>query len=424
MAERVQKEFRRVYAHVRVYGLGAAVEAREHGGEGRPVVLLDESGQEVISVSRAAEGCGVEIGQSRWEAERACPGVLVAEPDEKKYAYFWQRVVDICGDYTPDLRVVGGEEKSISLDLTGTERLFGPAKGIAREIGNRLRGEVGVSASIGIGPNRMVARLAAEAENTARGTRKTARSARKTERPARVLCVEQEGAARFIARLPISALPGVDRDWEQRLKDMGIRRAKDLAALPVEAVERALGERGRRLWEIARGEDPEARRDASPVFGGGRMAERERGLSAQVEVRPATEERARIRAALRVAADELSRKLREHGLVAQQVRIAVVFSDMRKVEARRTLGRATRSSEVMFQAAGVLLDRMKLGARLVRRVRIIADRLTPGPHGGQLGLPLVEQEQRRERLAERVEQVKDRYGTQALRRGSALALGR
>ena len=154
------------------------------------------------------------------------------------------------------------------------------------------------------------------------------------------------------------------------------------------------------------------------------MAERERGLSAQVEVRPATEERARIRAALRVAADELSRKLRQHGLVAQQVRIAVVFSDMRKVEARRTLGRATRSSEVMFQAAGVLLDRMKLGARLVRRVRIIADRLTPGPHGGQLGLPLVEQEQRRERLAERVDQVKDRYGTQALRRGSALALGR
>ena len=154
------------------------------------------------------------------------------------------------------------------------------------------------------------------------------------------------------------------------------------------------------------------------------MAERERGLSAQVEVRPATEERARIRAALRVAADELSRKLREHGLVAQQVRIAVVFSDMRKVEARRTLGRATRSSEVLFQAAGILLDRLKLGSRLVRRVRIIADRLSPGPHGGQLGLPLVEQEQRRERLADRVDQVKDRYGDHALRRGSALALGR
>jgi len=236
--------------------------------------------------------------------------------------------------------------------------------------------------------------------------------------------VEGNRAARFVARLPISALPGVDGDWEKRLKDMGIRRAKDLAALPVEAVERAFGERGRWLWEIARGEDPEARRDASPAYGRLPMTQKEEGLSAQVEVRPATDERARIRAALRVAADELSRNLRQHGLVSQQVRIAVVFSDMRKVGARRTLGRATRSSEVMFQAAGILLDRMKLGTRLVRRVRIIADRLSPGPHGGQLGLPLAEQEQRRERLAERVDQVKDRYGDHALRRGSTLALGR
>ena len=420
MAERVRKELRRVYAHVRVHGLGAAVEAREHGGEGRPVVLLDESGQEVISVSGAAEGCGVEMGQSRWEAERACPGVLVAEPDEEKYAYFWQRVVDICGDYTPDLRIVGGREKGVSLDLTGTERLFGPAKKIGREIGNRLRGEVGVSASIGIGPNRMVARLASEAERTARGTRETERSERETERPARVMYVEGNRAARFVARLPIAALPGVDGDWERRLKDMGIRRAKDLAALPAEAVERAFGERGRRLWEIAGGEDPDDARGGQET----RSCPTDEGLSAQVEVRPATDERARIRAALRAAADELSRNLRQHGLVSQQVRIAVVFSDMRKVGARRTLGRATRSSEVMFQAAGILVDRMKLGTRLVRRVRIIADRLSPGPHGGQLGLPLVEGEQRRERLAERVDQVKDRYGDHALRRGSTLALGR
>ncbi|HUU54710.1 MAG TPA: hypothetical protein VMY87_07305 [Armatimonadota bacterium] len=421
MVESVQREMRRVYAHVRVHGLGAAVEAREHRG---PVVLLDESGQEVICVSGAARGSGVAIGQSRWEAERACPGVLVAEPDEAKYAYFWQRVVDICGDYTPDLRIVGGREKGVSLDLTGTERLFGPAKKIGQEIWNRLRAEVGVSASIGIGPNRMVARLAAEAERTARTARAAARSARETERTARVMYVEGTRAARFIAGLPISALPGVDREWEGRLKDMGIRRAGELAALPAEAVERAFGERGRMLWEIARGEDPEARRDTSSAYGRLPITKTEEGLSAQVDVRPATDERARIRAALRAAADELSRKLREHGMVAQKVRLAIVFSDMRKVEARRTLGRATRSGEVLFQAAGILLDRMKLGTRLVRRVRIIADRLSPGPHGGQLGLPLVEQEQRRERLADRVDQVKDRYGDHALRRGSALALGR
>ncbi len=77
---------------------------------------------------------------------------------------------------------------------------------------------------------------------------------------------------------------------------------------------------------------------------------------------------------------------------------------------------------MIFQAAGALFERMKLRGRLVRRVRIAADRLAPGPRGGQLGLPLLEQEQRRERLAERMNEVMDRYGEAAVRRGSAVAL--
>jgi hypothetical protein len=97
---------------------------------------------------------------------------------------------------------------------------------------------------------------------------------------------------------------------------------------------------------------------------------------------------------------------------------------MRAVGARRTLGQATRSGEVIFRAAGALFERIQLARRLVRRVRIVVSRLAAGPQGGQMGLPILEQEHRRERLAERMNQVKDRFGEGAVRRASEFELER
>jgi len=388
------KKRSRVFAHLRLHGFEAAIEEREHDG---PVVLLDETGHLVVSASPEALRRGVHAGLSRWEAERACPHLITVAPDPAKYEYFWRRVVDICGDYSPTIRT--GTDRSITLDLTGTERLFGPAENISQELRQRLRAEIGVAISVGLGPNALVARLAS-----------------RLAKPDRMLAVSADEAPDFVGRLPVSLLPGVSPERVERLADMGIRRAKDLAALPVETVERAFGEWGRRLWEIAQGKDPDERSGSASTF---RPARSRQTLSAQAEIRPATDAHDRIQTALRVAADELSRKLRQSGQVAQQFTIAIVFSDLRKVSARRTLGVTTRSPEVIFQAAHFLFEKMKLGNRLVRRVRITAARLAPGPHGGQLGLPLSDGDQRHARLADHIDRVKDRFGEAALTRASA-----
>jgi DNA polymerase-4 len=391
----------RILAHLEVHGLAASVEAREHGGSRQPVVLVDEAGQRVVSASPAAQQCGIVPGVSLWEAQRRCPEVVVAEADSAKYAHFWQQILDVCGDYTPEVREVretAAGTSALQLDLTGTERLFGPAKSIAQEIRNRLRVEVGVAASVGIGPNRMVARLACE-----------------SARPGEVVEVKPEEVVEFVGRLPVSALPGIDEDWAARLREMGIRHAKDLAALPGEAVRRALGEWGRRVWEIARGGDPEENAETGDAPA--RYWEKD-VFSVQFDLRPPTEERERTRTALRAVTEEVGRRLRQRGQAARQVKLTLVFRDMRKVAARRTLKQPTGSAEVLFQAVGALLDRMKLKGRLVRRVRVTVAHLAVGPNGGQMGLPLLEQEERRERLAEMVDQVKDRFGEASVRRAS------
>ena len=398
----MERQVRRVYAYLRIHDLAASIEARERGG--RPVVIYDEGGQQVVSASPEAQRRGVRPGLSRWEAERLCPGVIAVTPDREKYEYFQGRVLEICGDYTPTSNTLESRISNLdlSLDLTGSERLFGPAKVVALEIRNRLRAEVGVVASIGVGPNPVVARLACESAKLGS-----------------VIEVKPEEAAEFVGRQPIEALPGVDSEWAQQLRDMGIRQAKDFAALPVEAVERAFGERGRRVWESARGVAPGT---GLPQWQ--EQAPAEQTLSAQMDVRPATDDRARVRAALRAAADDVARMLHQQGQVVRQVEVVIVFNDMRAVGARRTLGQATRSGEVIFRAAGALLERIQLARRLVRRVRIVVSRLAAGPQGGQMGLPILEQEHRRERLAERMNQVKDRFGEGAVRRASEFELRR
>lgn len=414
-----EAKLRRVFAHVRVHGLGAAIEARERGAD-RPVVLCDQGGQRIASASAVARRRGVRPGMSLWEAQRRCPEVVVAAADPEKYEYFRRQVVEICGDYTPRVwevakngpaaekgwaaRLVRDDSEAcdIALDLTGTERLLGPAKGVCQEIRNRLKVEVGVAAAIGIGPNPLVACLACE-----------------SARPGEVEEVEADRAAAFVGELPIFALPGVDAEWTERLGEMGIRRAKDLAALPAAAVERALGEWGRTLWEIARGNDPQelGARSGAPGLSWERGA-----FSVQVDLRPPAEERERVRAALRAVTEEAARKLRQRGQAAGQVKVTLVFRDMRKTAARRTLSRPTQSGEVMFHAAQALAERVKLGGRPVRRVRVSVARLAVGPNGGQLGLPLLEEEARRERLAEKVDQVKDRFGEGAVTRASVMGL--
>ena len=412
-----KRKLRRVFAYLRVHGLAASVEAREHAGVGhsasaksgadRPLVLCDKSGQRVVSVSPAARQRGVQPGVSLWEAEQQCPEILIAQPDPEKYEYFWQQVLDICGDYSPHLRQDFNDpsqdseaHRDVLLDLTGTELLFGAPRRIAQEIRNRLKVNLGVIASVGLGSNRLVARLACESAP-----------------PGEVVEVTSEQAAEFVGALPVSALPGVDAEGVQRLNEMGIRRAKELAALPERALQRTLGEWGRSLWQIARGDDPQEQSG----FGATPTRRWERGLfSVQLELRPPTEERERIRAALREVTEEVARKLRQRGQLAQQLKLNVVFRDLRRVSTRRTLSNSTRSGELLFRAALALFDRMKLNGRLVRRVRVSVARLSPGPNGGQLDLPLLEQDVRREWLAEQVHRVKDRYGESSVTRGAAL----
>jgi DNA polymerase-4 len=283
-------------------------------------------------------------------------------------------VVEVCGDYTERLWA-HPQGREVTLELTGRERLLGLPEAIGRELRNRLRGELGLECSIGVGTSPTVAQLAS-----------------RTARPGEVLSVPAKAAAAFVGRAPVAALPGVEAEWARWLSEMGIRTVGDLGALSVETVVRTFGERGRRAWEAAQGGEP---RLAAPA------PSAEEAVSAQVDLHPPSDERARLRTALQMVVAEVAGQLRQRGKATRQVRLELVFADLRQVEVRRTLPCATGDAKAVFQVARDLVDRVRLHGKQVRRIRLSVGHLVLDEQGGQLPLPLPEAQAGRPRQAPR-----------------------
>jgi DNA polymerase-4 len=276
----------------------------------------------------------------------------------------WAQAREICSDYSSHVRQAEG---GITLDLTGTERLLGEPKAVARELRNRLRSELDLDTAVGLGPSAAVAWLASRVAGAGQ-----------------VLEIGASEAPRFLGRLPVEKLPGVDGDWARWLGEMGIRLASDLAALSEDTVARTLGRRGVAAWRAARGEDPEEGEEPVAALS---TAD---SVAGAVDFFPAARERAEVRAALRQAAAEAARQLRLQGKAARQIGLELVLRDLRRVEVHRTLVQPASSARAIYAAASLLFDRTHLGHLQVRRVRIRATRLVLDARGGQMALPMAE----------------------------------
>jgi len=348
-------------------------------------------------------------------------------PNRSRAQYFWDRALDICRSFSPlveagpvgeplcGLPGGGGAPPlpGIFLDLTGTQALFGSPRTVAGRIRDRLKAEPGLSCAIGLGPNKLVAWLAANAAG--RGE---------------VVEVSAGRAAEFVGGRPIRALVGFgagDGDLAQTaaslygersrtMEEMGLRRLGEVLEVPRPLLASLLGESaagGLRQW--AGGVDSE------PVRPDNRMR---RSVERRLHLTPPTEDRTRLRSGLRLLVGEAAWELRRSGWAAARLELGLGFRDSRQVAARRVLRRPTQSEETLVQSAVALLSRLRtrhISGGPVRWLRVSVSRLSPAGSmaGGQLRLPTLAEG---ERLAEAMDRIRDRYGGRAVVRASAVHL--
>jgi DNA polymerase IV len=383
--------------HVDMDAFFASVEIQRRPElRGKPVVVGGGTRGVVAAASYEARKYGIRSAMPMSRALRQCPHAVVVPPDRAAYSAASAAVMAILREVTPLVQPLSLDEAF--LDVSGAIRAQGRPGLIAQHIRRRVAEQLHLTCSVGVAPTKFIAKLA---------------SARC--KPDGMLVVPAAGVLQFLHPLPVTALWGVGKRTEEALSRLGLRTVGDLAATPIDTLERAVGAAmSAHLSTLASGHDP---RPVEPD-------EVEKSISADhtVEV-DLTAESDVCRELLRLAA-EVAARVRARQFVARTVGIKIRFADFRTVTRVRTLPMATDSSETIYGVAVQLYRALGLDQPRIRLVGVKCEGLEDAAGAvEQLSFDdlLAERAQRSNRTTDAVvDAAKRRFGADAVGYGTLL----
>ncbi len=217
----------------------AAVHQRDDPSlRGQPVVIggRPESRGVVAAASYEVRRFGVHSAMPSSQARRLCPGAIFIPPDFRLYSRESEKIFAIYREITPLVQAVSIDEAY--LDVTDHLGEAGSATAVAREIRRRVREERGLTVSVGVGPNRLIAKIASD-----------------FDKPDGLTVVPPAKAQAFLDPLPVRHLHGVGPATEKALAELEVKTIADLRAVPLETLSDRFGKHGRVLFEFSRGID-------------------------------------------------------------------------------------------------------------------------------------------------------------------------
>jgi DNA polymerase-4 len=395
----------RAILHADMDAFYASVEQRDRPElRGLPVIVGGTGRRGVVSAaSYEARRFGVHSAMPTLRARSLCPQGVFLAGDMRRYARESRRLFEIFQRFTP--RVEGLSLDEAFLDVSGTERLFGPPAELGRRLREAVRAETGLAVSVGIAPVKLVAKIASD-----------------LAKPDGLLEVPADGVRAFLEPLPVGRLWGVGPVAQERFAALGIRSVGDLLRAEPPRVERHLGAFGLEVARLARGEDlREVEPWSEPV-----SYSEENTFGADVS------DPVLLHATLVAHAEAVARRLRRDGLAARTVVLKWKLGRRRSAgprgyplkTRRRTLAEPSDDGAVLARAARALLEQALLapadGAPL-EPVRLLGVGVTnlQAVDEGQLALFAPSPQRRRSaKLNRALDEIQDRFGASAIRRGA------
>jgi DNA polymerase-4 len=381
-------------AHVDCDAFYASIEKRDRPElVTRPVIVGGGRRGVVAAACYVARTRGVRSAMPMFKALAACPDAVVIKPDMAKYVAAAREVRELMESLTPLVQPLSIDEAV--LDLSGTEALHRapPAVTLAR-FARAVEREVGITVSIGLAPNRLLAKLAAE-----------------RDKPRGFAVLAQDEAREWLATQPVTLLPGVGPALARRLEAAGFTRLGQLALLDAREAAKRFGEDGPGLAARARGED---NRRIDP-------ARETKSISAETTFDTDLRDLPALEAPLWRLCEKLGRRLAEKGLAASGVVLKLKTAQFQTRTRNVRLPRPTRLPETLFAAARPLLAKEATGAAF-RLIGIGAQPLAPGNHADLPDLADPDAGRRAARWAA-VEKLRARFGADAIGSGRGLLPG-
>ncbi len=357
---------------------------------GKPVLVGgDPKGRGVVSTaSYEARPYGCHSAMPMARAVKLCPQAVVVRPRMERYAEVSKQVLDVLERFTPLVEPLSIDEAF--LDVTGSIRLLGPPEQIARELRRSIVEETCLTASVGVAPNKFLAKLASD-----------------LEKPDGLVLVDPDRVQEFLDPLPISRLWGVGKMTLPKLEALGVHTFADLRRLPEDRLRCRFGEAGEHFYRLVRGIDD---REVVP--------DREaKSISHEVTFPVDIEDHEHLRAVLLDQTEHVTRRLRRHERLCRTVTLKVRTDDFKTITRSTTLGESTDHTETIWEAAGTLFETWQ--RRHTRPVRLIGMGVSQlsGRQGEQLTLFSRDEDSPTDNLDHTVDNIKDRFGDDAISRG-------
>jgi len=369
----------------------ASVEQRDHPElRGKPV-LVGGTGQRgvVAAASYEARVFGCHSAMPSAVAKRLCPHAIFVKGSFAQYKQDSARVFEILESFTPLVQPVSIDEAF--MDVTGSLGLFGSPESIAAQIRERVRQDLDLTCSVGVAPNKFLAKLGSD-----------------LNKPDGVTIITHDTVRSTLDPLPVSRLWGVGPSAERSLHRMGVRTIRDLYNQPESVLRHRLGDFGGHLWRLARGIDDR------PVH-----TDREaKSISHEHTFAQNLEDADAVRAVLADQCEQVARRLRKHERYAKTVTVKIRFGDFETVTRSVTMESATDRTDAITNAARSLFDAWARSFRPVRLIGAGVSNLTEASGGDGLFDAGVAEKQRA------VDKVSDaiaaKFGKRSVQRANAL----
>jgi DNA polymerase-4 len=340
----------RAIIHLDLDAFYAGVEILENPAlVGKPVLIGGHpKGRGVVAAaSYAARAFGVRSAMPMARALVLCPQAVILPARFSVYGDYSRRVMDILRAVTPLFEQMSIDEAY--LDVTEQIPAWEAAVDLARQLQRQVRDDVGLSASLGVASNKLVAKIASD-----------------YEKPGGLTVVPPGHEANFLAPLPVRVLWGVGPVMAGKLAGLGATTVGELARLPEEDLRQRFGKHGAGLARQAQGID------RRPVF----TEHRVKSISQERTFRRDITDPEAMHEQLHKMSERVARRLVKNNLVAATIGIKLRYSDFTTLTRQMSLAVPTADERVIAQAACTLLDRTWQRHRPVRLLGVSAQRLS------------------------------------------------
>ncbi len=321
----------------------ASVEVRDDPAlAGKPLVVGGSpQGRGVVAAaSYEARRFGVHSAMPMASALRRCPQLIVLPVRMARYAQISQQIRAIFERYTPIIEPLSLDEAF--LDVAASERLFGPAEAIAARIKAEIRAELELVASVGVAPNKFLAKLASD-----------------LGKPDGFLRIDPNGVQAFLDPLPVTRLWGVGKAAAATFERLGVATVAQARALGPEVLSHYFGKHGRDLWELAHG------RDERPVVSDAEAKSISHETTFDTDIRDPEV----LRAILLQLTEQVAWRLRRHGLRGRTVHLKARLADFTTLTRSQTLAAPTDVTQELWQTVRRLFDeRLPAGKPALRLI--------------------------------------------------------